>query len=250
MKRFDLAKIYFRSFLLLGSLNFRRMQNIGFAFTLVPLLRGETARRADNERGAFLMRHTKIFSTHPAMSGALIGSVVKIEEDFAGKGGLAEQKAVQLKNTMMGPYAAIGDTFFSGSLRPLAAVLSVACALAGSGWAPFVFLIVYEPLQLWIRTKGFYEGYRLGQEGFRFIQMVNLPGANARIRWLTVACLALLLAWWITMMKPVPLKNVSGLIVGPVMLAAILVFMQALGRRVPSVILIYVMAVVFFVISI
>ena len=249
MKRFDLAKIYFRSLLMQGSLNFRRMQNIGFAFTVIPLLRDKTVMQPE-DRAAFLMRHVKLFSTHPTMSGALVGSVVRMEEDLAVKGGLADQKAAQLKNTMMGPYAAIGDTFFSGSLKPLAAVLSVACALAGSGWAPFVFLMVYEPLQLWIRTKGFYEGYRLGHEGFRFIQMVNLPGANVKIRWLSVASMALLLAWWIAVMKPVPLKSVSGLILAPVMLAMTLIFTWALGRRVPSLILIYAMAVVFFVMSI
>ena len=210
MKRFDLAKIFLRSLLIQGSLNFRRMQNMGFAFTVIPLLREPSSRRPD-DRAPFLMRHVKLFSTHPAMAAALVGSVVKVEEDLSGKENLADQKVTQLKNTMMGPYAAIGDTFFSGSLRPLAAILSVALALVGSGWAPFVFLIVYEPLHLWIRVKGFVEGYRLGQEGFRFIQMVNLPGANAKIRWLSVACLALLMAWWVFMKKPETLNQISVL---------------------------------------
>ena len=61
--------------------------------------------------------HLQMFNTHPYLTAAVIGSVVRLEEDGD------KLEADHLKKAVMGPYAAIGDSFFwgrCGHFRPLA----------------------------------------------------------------------------------------------------------------------------------
>ncbi|MCK9196482.1 MAG: PTS system mannose/fructose/sorbose family transporter subunit IID [Syntrophales bacterium] len=187
MKASDLAGFFLRSLFIMASLNFRRMQNLGFAFAILPL-----ARRMGKDKksiSSFLARHLEYFNTHPYLSGAILGSVIRLE---AANGHHDQTSDIsRLKKTLMGPYAAIGDSFFWGSLRPLAGITAAAIAYQGSVWGPFVLLLIFDPLQLWIRLKSFLEGYRHGWQGITYIQSWDLPRLARFIRWGTIFCLAL-----------------------------------------------------------
>ena len=173
-----LLSIFLRSLTIQVSFNFWRMQNLGFAFAMLPLIR-----RQDGDRvrtAAALERHLQMVNTHPYMAAPMIGAVARMEEE----GRIAE--ASDLKAALMGPYAAIGDAFFWGALRTFSAVAAVIVAFAGSVAAPFAFLLLFSPAHLWVRGKGFLEGYRQGKDGIHFIRGLNLPGAAARVRYLSL----------------------------------------------------------------
>ncbi|MDQ1277518.1 MAG: mannose system component [Thermodesulfobacteriota bacterium] len=112
MKASDLAGFFLRSLFIMASLNFQRMQNLGFAFAILPLSRrmGKDEKRISS----FLVRHLEYFNTHPYLSGAVLGSVIALETAT----GHHEQTPdiSRLKKSLMGPYAAIGDSFLWGSL--------------------------------------------------------------------------------------------------------------------------------------
>jgi PTS system mannose-specific IID component len=95
----------------------------------------------------------------------------------------------------MGPYAAIGDTFFWGALRPFAAIIAIALGCMNFIIAPVAFLLIYTPAHFWVRLKGFIEGYWRGKQGIEFIRMMNLPRVAVRIRWyslIMLSCFAVL----------------------------------------------------------
>jgi PTS system mannose-specific IID component len=184
-------KIFLSSLLIQCSFNYRGMQNLGFAFSLLPLARRLAG---DEERlAALLTRHLQLFNTHPYLSAPIIGSVARMEEDNmeADKAGAA---AVNLKNALMGPYAALGDSFFWGAMKPLAAVFGVLLALQGYLLAPLALLLIYNPGHLWVRVQGFIEGYRRGKEGIDFIRYLELPWLTGRIRWLSLSGLSAIAA--------------------------------------------------------
>lgn len=164
------------------------MQNIGFAYTMIPLIK-KFGRNRD-EIATMLKRHLQLFNSNPYMSGPIIGSVVKLEEDLYSGGECSE--ADNLKRTLMAPYAAMGDSLFWGSLRPFSAGLAVAMALRGWVVAPLVFLLVYNSVHALVRVKGFKEGYRTGKGAIDFIREVNLPQLSRRIRWFSVVLLGVL----------------------------------------------------------
>jgi mannose PTS system EIID component len=184
-------KIFFCSLFIQSSFNYRGMQNLGFAFSMLPLAR---QLRGDRERvSALLTRHLQLFNTHPYLSGPIIGSVARMEETNAEKGGEAAE-IVSFKNALMAPYAALGDSFFWGALKPFASLLGVLFALQKSLLAPLVFLILYNPAHLWVRIGGFVAGCRRGKNGIDFISRLNLPQLTKRIRWISLSGLGCMAA--------------------------------------------------------
>ena len=183
-------RVFLRSLLIHSSFNFWRMQNLGFAYAMLPLIRRKGLNRKDVS--GFLVRHLEGFNTHPYLSGPVIGSIARLEETT--EGGQAGPICSEVKNTLMGPYAAIGDTFFWGAWRPFSAILAVLLAREGFILAPVFFLIVYNPPHFWVRCRGFLEGYRRGRDGIGFISAMNLPAAAGKIRWLSLAMLGVLAA--------------------------------------------------------
>jgi mannose/fructose/N-acetylgalactosamine-specific phosphotransferase system component IID len=187
MKRSTLFSIFIRSLTIQVSFNFRRMQNLGFAFAMFPLIAEQRKDRTETE--VFLARHLQMFNTHPYLVSSVIGSVARIEEEA-----YTPESAEDLKKTLMGPYAAIGDSFFWGALRSFSAVGAVILALAGNLLAPLAFLLLYTPAHLWVRVKGFLEGYRCGRNGIDFIRALDLPRESVKFRYLTLILIGSLAA--------------------------------------------------------
>ena len=184
-----LTNIFLRSLFIHSSLNYPRVQNLGFCFSVIPVLKqlGLTPAR----EAVFLKRHLQLFNTHPYLSGAIIGSVVKEELRAEGREGEA---VTRLKNTFMAPYAAMGDPLFSGALKPLCSTVSVLLAFMGFLFAPVVYLLLFNPLHLWIRMKSFLEGYREGNAAFKYISALNLPRLTGIIRLMSLAAAGVLSA--------------------------------------------------------
>jgi PTS system mannose-specific IID component len=192
MKRSTLFSIFMRSLTIQVSFNFRRMQNLGFAFAMFPLIAEQRKDRTAME--VFLARHLQMFNTHPYLVSSVIGSVARIEEEAC-----TPESAEDLKKVLMGPYAAIGDSFFWGALRSFSAVGAVIVAFTGTLTAPLAFLLLYSPFHLWVRGKGFLEGYRRGKSGIDFIRGLDLPGAAGRIRFLSLILIGVLAAMAVEM---------------------------------------------------
>jgi mannose PTS system EIID component len=179
--------MFMRSLTIQVSFNFRRMQNLGFAFAMFPLIAEQRKDRTEME--VFLTRHLQMFNTHPYLVSSVIGSVTRIEEEAC-----TPESAEDLKKTLMGPYAAIGDSFFWGALRLFSAVGAVILALAGTLLAPLAFLLLYTPAHLWVRVKGFLEGYRCGRNGIDFIRALDLPRESVKFRYLALILIGSLAA--------------------------------------------------------
>jgi len=187
MKKTTLFSIFMRSLTIQVSFNFRRMQNLGFAFAMFPLIAKQQTDRSKMD--VFLARHLQMFNTHPYLVSSVVGSVVRIEEEASNP-----EVAGDLKKALMGPYAAIGDPFFWGALRSFSAVGAVILALTGTLLAPLTFLLLYIPAQLWVRVKGFLEGYRYGRHGIDFIRSLDLPKVTVKIRYLLLILIGFLAA--------------------------------------------------------
>lgn len=194
------------------------MQNLGFAFAMIPSIRFLSRDREEKSR--MLCRHLQSFNTHPCLSGPIIGSVMRLEEDLYRDGNCDE--ADRLKTALMAPYAAMGDSLFWGSLKPLAAVVGVLLALKGFIIAGLVLLLLYNPLHLWIRLKGFLEGYRKGKDGVDFIRDMNLPRLSGMIRWASVLVLGGL-AWAASDLPVFPAAVHAGIVQKAAALCLILV---------------------------
>lgn len=181
-----LARVLIRTFLLQGSWNFERMQNLGTLFALAPALRrlyGEERSLKEAYR-----RHLDYFNTHPFLAGPVLGVTLALEEQEA-SGEKSPVGVKEFKGMIMAPYAAMGDALFWGGIRPLAAVLALFFALRGSMLAPVVFLLAFNLPHLWIRTRGFILGYRQGLGVVQLMQRQRLPDLAIRLKETTIILL-------------------------------------------------------------
>ena len=178
-----LFQVFLRSFLIQGVWNFEGMQNIGFAFSLAPALRGRGKES--------LARHLGFFNSHPYMASPIIGAVIRMEEEGRGRGEIES-----LKKALMGPYGAVGDSFFWGTWRPLSSVVALLITMRyWDMWGILAFLALYNLPHLWMRWCGLLEGYRRGGDVIHWIERWNLPQWGRRVRYLTLVLLGLFLAY-------------------------------------------------------
>jgi mannose/fructose/N-acetylgalactosamine-specific phosphotransferase system component IID len=84
-------KVWLRQFLLQGCWNYEGMQNVGFAYSILPALRDRYEGRPE-EFSRALKRHLEFFNTHPAMAAVILGAAIRLEERVAG--GEADPRAI------------------------------------------------------------------------------------------------------------------------------------------------------------
>ena len=159
LDRHELAHMAWRSFLIQACWNFDKMQNMGFAFSLLPALR-KIFKDKEEIKDA-LKRHLGFFNSHPYLSVFAIGVVAGMEEERKKERDLSVESIQDFKNSLVGPLGAIGDTFFWASLRPTATLLAIGYALMGRIWAPIIFVFFYNVPHLYFRFKGIGDGYNL-----------------------------------------------------------------------------------------
>ena len=245
MKRGSLLKIFWRTFFIHAMLNFRRMQNIGFAYVMIPLLRER--KMPDREAEGILVRHLQMFNTHPYLAAPLIGSILRMEEDR--REGEDPAPIMAVKQSLMGPYAAIGDTFFWGALRPCAGICSASLVWLGCAFAPLVFLLIYSPAHILVRWRGFFEGYRSGKQGIECIRVMDLPGISGRVRWMALAVLCAGSPWILQTGYRGVAAGAPGFAIAAAVLTMILLCRGLVKRGVSQVYLLYGAAALFMIYS-
>jgi len=168
------ARLAARQFLLLSAYNAEGMQNLGFAYALLPVL--EQVHRDPQALGRALERHLEPINTHPYMSAPLLGAVASLEAD-----GRPEQ-AVRLKELASGPLAAMGDQFFWVGLKPAVALLVVAVLLAAEqSWAFVLFLGLYGLPQLVLRLVMARRALGRGRPVIAALTGLDLPRWASRV---------------------------------------------------------------------
>ena len=119
-----------RSTFLQGSWNYERMQNGGWAFSIIPAIK--KLYKTEEERSAALKRHLEFFNTHPYVASPVIGVTLALEEERA-NGAEVDDAAIQgVKVGMMGPLAGVGDPVFWFTVRPILGALGASLAMTGN----------------------------------------------------------------------------------------------------------------------
>ncbi|PWB62180.1 MAG: hypothetical protein C3F14_10315 [Deltaproteobacteria bacterium] len=148
--------VWWRQFLLQGCWNYEGMQNVGFAYSILPALRHLYGGRPEELTKA-VKRHLEYFNTQPSMGGVILGASVRIEERIAA--GDADPRAIgTFKVGLMGSLGAIGDAFFWGALKPMASVAGAILALIHPFLGIAVLLLLFNGSHLSIRSHGYAAG--------------------------------------------------------------------------------------------
>ncbi|MDU4867840.1 PTS system mannose/fructose/sorbose family transporter subunit IID [Lancefieldella parvula] len=156
----DRMSVALRHQFLQGSWNYERMQNGGWAFSMIPAIKKLYTNKEDQI--AALKRHLEFYNTHPYVSAPVMGVTLALEEGRA-NGEPIDDVAIQgVKVGMMGPLAGVGDPVFWFTIRPILGALGASIALGGSALGPILFFVLWNVIRLvflWY-TQEF--GYKAG----------------------------------------------------------------------------------------
>ena len=156
----DRFAVALRHQFLQGSWNYERMQNGGWAYSIIPAIKKLYTNKED--RIAALQRHMEFYNTHPYVSSPVMGVTLALEEERA-NGAKVDDAAIQgVKIGMMGPLAGVGDPVFWFTARPILGALGASLALSGNIAGPLLFFIIWNIMRfgfMWY-TQEF--GYKVG----------------------------------------------------------------------------------------
>ena len=162
LSKSDRQKVWWRSTFHQGSWNYERMQNLGWAYALIPAIKKLYTSKED--RAAALERHLEFFNTHPYVAAPIIGVTLALEEERA-NGAEIDDTAIQgVKIGMMGPLAGVGDPVFWFTVRPILGALGASLAMAGNIVGPLLFFFGWNIIRmafLWYTQE---LGYKAGSE--------------------------------------------------------------------------------------
>ena len=162
LSKSDRQKVWWRSTFLQGSWNYERMQNLGWAYSLIPAIKKLYTKKED--QAAALERHMEFFNTHPYVAAPILGVTLALEEEKA-NGAAIDDAAIQgVKIGMMGPLAGIGDPVFWFTVRPILGALGASLAASGNILGPIIFFFAWNAIRmafLWYTQE---LGYKAGSE--------------------------------------------------------------------------------------
>ena len=127
-----MKSLFWRHLWILQGINWVRMQGITIAWILQPMLR-KIYKKDDEAYWQAMKRHTVFFNTTPQMAPFILGLSLSMEEENAKDPKNFDAESINgVKVSLMGPFAGIGDSFFTGTFRIIATGLALGLCQAGN----------------------------------------------------------------------------------------------------------------------
>ena len=158
----DRISVWWRSTFIQGSWNYERMQNGGWAYSMIPAI--NKLYKTKEDRAAALERHLEFFNTHPYVASPIIGVTLALEEERANGAPVDDVTIQGVKVGMMGPLAGIGDPVFWFTVRPILGALAASLAISGNILGPIIYFLGWNIIRMaftWY-TQEF--GYKAGSK--------------------------------------------------------------------------------------
>ena len=144
---------------------------VGVIYTLLPVI--NRFYKTDEEQADAIVRHTTWFNATMHINNFIMGLVASMEKQNNEDDTFDASSITAVKASLMGPISGIGDSFFWGILRVIAASIGISLASTGSPLGAVVFLLLYNIPAFLIHYYALYSGYSVGAN---FIQRMYESG--------------------------------------------------------------------------
>ena len=205
----EFNQIYWRSFTLLGSFNYERMEGLGFLYAMMPSLKRIWKDDPEGYKAA-LHRHIAAFNMTVAPSPFVMGIAVAMEELAHDNENFDVESINAVKVSLMGPLSGIGDTFFWGIFKVIACSLGVSFASQGSILGPIILLLAFNIPNFLTRYYCLKIGYN---NGSKLLENLQQSGKMQLFTYCAgivgVAAIGCMIAAWIGLECPIAF-TISG----------------------------------------
>ncbi|MBM6675617.1 PTS system mannose/fructose/sorbose family transporter subunit IID [Olsenella uli] len=145
----------------LSSMGWEKLQGPAYAWSYIPF--GHKYYKDDPEaRRRLLMRQAVYFNTEPQTGQLINGITASLEENIALGGGVSEEMPNNVKTTLMGPLAGIGDSVMQGIVVPILLSIGMSLASEGSAIGPIFYIVAYAIVGTAVSFGCFRTGYKMG----------------------------------------------------------------------------------------
>lgn len=144
-----------------GSYNYERMQGMGFAHSMAPILRRLYPDK--QERAQALGRHMAYYNCEPNLGALINGTVIALEETRASNGKVSGDAIHAAKIGMMGAVSGVGDSLIQGTFVPLALMLGIGLTQQSGLIGPVIYCALVAAVIWGIGASSFVLGYYGGQ---------------------------------------------------------------------------------------
>ena len=131
--------MFLRQFTSQCSQSYDKMMAMGFMYTIQKPLRKIYPN--DDDYYAALDRHTEFFNITPHVLPFVAGLTVSMEEQAAADKNFDTSSINAMKVGLMGPLSGIGDSFYWGTFRVVAAGIGIGIASTGNPLGPIVYAL-------------------------------------------------------------------------------------------------------------
>lgn len=145
----------------LSSMSYEKLQAHAWAYAYAPFAKKYYTDDPEAQK-RLLIRHSMFYNTEPQTGQLINGIVTSLEEQIALGEEVSEELPVNIKTSLMGPLAGIGDSIIQGIIVPLLLSIGMGMAAGGSVIGPIFYMVAYGITGPLISYLSYTYGYKLG----------------------------------------------------------------------------------------
>ena len=145
--------------------NYERMMGMACAHTFLPVVKYLYPNNKDKQID-MMTREMEFFNVHPEFGSCILGLAVSLEEEKALGKDIPNEFITNIKTSLMGPLAGIGDTIWQGVLIPILLALCIDITRSGNGniWGAIIYAVLMLVITYVFSVGNFMFGYRAGSD--------------------------------------------------------------------------------------
>lgn len=141
------------------SYNYEKLQTIGFAHCMIPVLDKLYADADKETRVRAMKRHLEFYNSQINTGALILGVTAALEEKTTEE---EKEAVVSVKAGLMGPLAGLGDSLLKFTWLPICGSIGAAFALQGNLIGPILMFILFNLVNIGSKYFFIHYGYNKG----------------------------------------------------------------------------------------
>lgn len=141
--------------------NFERLQGLGYCHAMTYPIKA-LFDKADDVKDA-LTRHLNFFNTESTWGSIIVGITCALEEEKANNPEMDASIINNVKTSLMGPMAGIGDSITQGLVKVVLLAIGIDLAIQGNALGPVLYVLLFTLYTVGLSYILFFQGYRMGK---------------------------------------------------------------------------------------
>ncbi|NCB33987.1 MAG: PTS system mannose/fructose/sorbose family transporter subunit IID, partial [Erysipelotrichia bacterium] len=147
----NLRHIFWCSGHMWGDFTMVKMEGNTYAYCMLPVINEVYGDNKELVTEAFV-RNTEFFNTHASVSGLIFGLSYALERERSlNPEAVSGEMITNIKTSLMGPLAAIGDSIFFNCIRVISAGIGISLAAQGNPLGVLLFVAIYGGIFLAVK---------------------------------------------------------------------------------------------------